>query len=88
MLKLNLLEFGFTHYQPLIHHITLVIMILAKLVFSDAVIWFILAVHFVGESTGTQLFRQIIPETGRWEREKGQCFMSGTQHINIVLIIL
>jgi hypothetical protein len=56
MLKLNLLEFGFTHYQPLTHHITFVIMILAKLVFSDAVIWFILAVRFLGETTGTQLF--------------------------------
>ena len=80
MLKLNLLEFGFTHLQPLTHHITDVIMILAKLVFSDAVIWFILAVHFVGESTGTQFFRQIIAETGRWEREKGQCFMIRTAH--------
>ena len=77
MLKLNLLEFGFTHLQPLTHHITDVIMILAKLVFSDAVIWFILA---VGESTGNQLFRQIIAETGRWEREKGQCFMIRTAH--------
>ena len=71
MLKLNLLEFGFTHYQPLIHHITLVIMILAKLVFSDAVIWFILAVHFVGESTGTQLFGKLSPKPVGGREKKG-----------------